>query len=219
MSENSTTDEGGGNNTIDQQNNNNKKDELTEAELNLRLPDDDRPPLYKFVFTGGPCGGKTTALARVFGFLRERNFETINCPEAYTLLNSNGMSVDFFSTPGMAPVIQGVVLDTQLALEQGVERVLRARGKPAVILCDRGAMDGAIYVSEQDFQKVLDERHTSIVELRDNRYDACFHMVTAADGAEPYYTLDNNKVRWESKEDARENDKKTQAVWVGHPHL
>jgi AAA domain len=199
----------------------NQHDILTEAERNLaRTPDDkDCPPLYKFVFTGGPCGGKTTALARVFSFLRERNFEAINCPEAYTLLNSNGMSVDFFTTPGMAPIVQGVVLDTQLALEDGVERVLRARGRPAVILCDRGAMDGAIYVSETEFQKVMTERNTNIVELRDNRYDACFHMVTAADGAEAYYTLENNKVRWESKEDARENDKKTQAVWVGHPHL
>jgi len=138
---------------------------------------------------------------------------------SYTLLNSNGMSVDFFTTEGMAPVIQGVVLDTQMALEDGVERVLRARGKPAVILCDRGAMDGAIYVSDQDFQKVMEERNTSIVELRDKRYDACFHMVTAADGAEPYYTLENNKVRWESKEDARDNDRRTQKVWLGHPHL
>jgi len=192
---------------------------LTEAERNLQLSEENRPPLYKFVFTGGPCGGKTTALARVFSYLRERNFEVINCPEAYTLLSSNGMSVDFFTTEGMAPVIQGTVLDTQMALEDGVERVLRARGKPAVILCDRGAMDGAIYISDQDFQKVMDERRTNIVELRDKRYDACFHMVTAADGAEAYYTLENNQVRWESKEAARENDKKTQKVWVGHPHL
>jgi len=63
---------------------------LTQAQRNLLLNDEDRPPLYKFVFTGGPCGGKTTALARVFSFLRERNFQVINCPEAYTLLNSNG---------------------------------------------------------------------------------------------------------------------------------
>jgi hypothetical protein len=44
-------------------------------------------------------------------------------------------------------------------------------------------------------------------------------MVTAADGAEAYYTLDNNKVRHESKEDARKMDQLTQRAWVGHPHL
>lgn len=132
---------------------------------------------------------------------------------------SSGMSVDLFSTEGMATVIQGTVLDTQMCFEDGVERVLRARGQPAVILCDRGAMDGSIYVSPEEFQSVMDERNTSIVELRDKRYDAVFHMVTAADGAEAYYTLENNATRWESKEAARENDKRTQKAWVGHPHL
>jgi len=58
-------------------------DNLTEAERNLKLHEnEDSPPIYKFVFTGGPCGGKTTALARVFSFLRERNFAAISCPEA-----------------------------------------------------------------------------------------------------------------------------------------
>lgn len=190
---------------------------LTEAEKNL--VSQDRPHHNRFVFTGGPCGGKTTALARVFSYLRERNFEVINCPEAYTILNSNGMSLEFFSTDGMGPIIQGTVLDVQLALEDGVERILKARGRPAVMLCDRGTMDGSVYVSQDEFQKVMDERNTDVVQLRDNRYDACFHMVTAADGAEPYYTLENNKVRHESKEDARKADTLTQRAWCGHPHL
>ena len=192
---------------------------LTEAERNLLLSENDRPPLHRFVISGGPCGGKTTALARVFSYLRERGFEVINCPEAFTILNSNGMSFDFFTTGGMSTVVQGTVLDVQIALEDGVQRVLKARGKPAVMLCDRGAMDGSVYVEPEEFQKVMDERNTNIVELRDNRYDACFHMVTAADGAEAYYTLENNKVRHESKEDARIIDQKTQRAWLGHPHL
>jgi predicted ATPase len=192
---------------------------LSEAEQNLQLSENDRPPLYRFVISGGPCGGKTTALARVFSYLRERGFEVINCPEAYTILNSNGMSFDFFTTGGMSPIIQGTVLDVQIAFEDGVQRVLKARGKPAVMLCDRGTMDGSVYVSADDFQKVMDERHTNVVQLRDNRYDACFHMVTAADGAEQYYTLENNKVRHESQEEARIVDQKTQRAWLGHPHL
>ena len=76
---------------------------LTEAERNLLSSSDSKtcPPLYRFVISGGPCGGKTTALARVFSYLRERGFEVINCPEAYTILNSNGMSFDFFTTPDL----------------------------------------------------------------------------------------------------------------------
>ena len=45
----------------------------------------------------------------------------------------------------------------------------------------------------------LDER-----SLRDGRYDGILHLVTAACGAEEYYTLENNEVRHESAEAARD---------------
>lgn len=188
----------------------------SDADRNVRKQQE---PVYKFVFTGGPCGGKTTALARVFSFLKERNFEVITCPEAYTLLNSHGMGADFFSTPGMPKYIQGAVLDLQLQYEQSVQTVLMARGKPAVVLCDRGTMDGSVYMSDEEFGLLLNERNLNTVQVRDHRYDACFHMVTAADGAEEHYTLDNNRVRTESKAHAIEVDQKTQKAWCGHPHL
>jgi AAA domain len=190
---------------------------LTVAEQNLVAID--KPPLYKFVFTGGPCGGKTTGLARVFSFLRERNFEVINCPESYTILNSNGMSSDYFTTEGMSKIIQSTVMSCQLTFENTVARVLTARGKPGIMLIDRGLMDGSIFVSKEEFNEVLEEHNLDIVQARDNRYDAIFHLVTAADGAEAFYTLENNTVRWESKEQARINDKLIQKAWVGHPHL
>lgn len=38
--------------------------------------------------------------------------------------------------------------------------------------------------------------------LRDRRYDAVIHMVTAADGAEKYYTLANNEARYEDAKTA-----------------
>lgn len=191
--------------------------DLPEARRNLLHADD--VPFYKFVLTGGPCGGKTTALARLFSYLRERNFQVISVPEAWGILNSHGMSLDFFTTDGMGEIIQGSVMDVQRALEDSCERVLRARGEPAVVLCDRGLMDGAVYVSDQEFQHILDERNENRVNIRDNRYDAVFHLVTAADGAENFYTLDNNQVRTESIPDAIRVDRRTQDVWLGHPHL
>lgn len=194
---------------------------LSEAERNLRKhpTTEDSHPVYRFVFTGGPCGGKTTALARVFSYLRERGFQVITCPEAYTILASNGMSGDFFSTPGMDVVIQQTVLDVQTALEDGVYRVLKARGKPGVMLCDRGSMDGSVYLGTEAFERILQARGTDVVEIRDSRYDAVFHLVSAADGAEMYYTLDNNKVRSENPAQARALDTITQRAWTGHPHL
>jgi len=56
-------------------------------------------------------------------------------------------------------------------------------------------------------------------QLRDARYDQVIHMVTAANGAEPFYQLSNNPSRSEGLELARERDCKAaqvgRACWVG----
>jgi predicted ATPase len=194
---------------------------MTEAEANLMAAEDNasKIPIFKFILTGGPCGGKTTAIARLSYYLKERGFEVIACAEVYTILASNGMSFDFYSTEGMDTVIQNSVLDVQLSLEDSLERVLKARGKPAVLLCDRGPMDGKAYLSEEKWKKILDERGVTEADLRDTRYNAVFHMVTAADGASAFYTLENNQARSETAEQARDLDKRSQKCWLGHAHM
>ena len=42
------------------------------------------------------------------------------------------------------------------------------------------------------------------LKLRDGRYDAVLHLVTAACGAEEHYSLDNNEARSENAELARD---------------
>lgn len=199
----------------------NSEELITDAETNLKAAEDDgsKVPLFKFILTGGPCGGKTTAIARLSYFLRERGFEVIACAEVYTILASNGMSFDFYSTDGMDVVIQNSVLDVQLSLEDSLERVLKARGKPAVLLCDRGPMDGKAYLTDEKWRKILNERGETEADLRDTRYNAVFHMVTAADGASAFYTLENNQARTETPEQALDLDRRTQKCWLGHAHM
>lgn len=71
---------------------------------------------------------------------------------------------------------------------------------PAVILCDRGVYDNSAYIEEDSWQAVLDEQAWTQVELRDKRYDGVIHLVSAADGAEKYYTLEGNAARYETAE-------------------
>ena len=52
--------------------------------------------------------------------------------------------------------------------------------------------------------------------LRDNRYDAVVHMVTAADGAEEFYANLSNEARYESVEEAVEKDRKLREAYMGH---
>ena len=51
------------------------------------------------------------------------------------------------------------------------------------------------------------------------KYDAVFHLVTAAKGAEQFYTTANNSARIETVEQAVALDDKILAAWTGHPHF
>ena len=87
-----------------------------------------------------------------------------------------------------------------------------------LIVCDRGALDNKVYMSDQEFSDVLDALGTTEVELRDS-YDAVFHLVTAAKGAGQFYTTANNAARTETAEEAAALDDRLIAAWTGHPHL
>lgn len=91
--------------------------------------------------------------------------------------------------------------------------------KGVVILVDRGLMDGSAYVDEDDWQALMDDLGTNTTQLRDNRYDAVLHLVTAADGAEEFYAGINNEARYESVEQAKEKDQKLQQAYQGHSRL
>lgn len=88
-----------------------------------------------------------------------------------------------------------------------------------VIICDRGVMDGSAYTDENTWQALLDETAWNTIQLRDRRYEAVIHMVTSADGAEEFYTSQNNEARYETVPMAKELDKKLINAWVGHPHF
>ena len=63
---------------------------------------------------------------------------------------------------------------------------------------------------------MLDELGTSTIQLRENRYDAVLHMVTAADGAADFYGAINNVARYESTAEAIDKDKKLREAYMGH---
>ncbi|XP_074636078.1 TRPL translocation defect protein 14-like isoform X3 [Acropora palmata] len=71
----------------------------------------------------------------------------------------------------------------------------------------------------EQWQTLLDNNNWNNVSLRDARYDQVIHLVTAAQGAEDFYTLANNHSRSEPVEEARKLDKVTQQSWVGHPYV
>lgn len=114
---------------------------------------------------------------------------------------------------------QWQILKLQMSLEDSFYSLAQDSGKPCVILCDRGVMDGSAYMSPEQWEELKSQHDLDTVTLRDTRYIAIFHLVTAAAGAEKFYSLDNNGIRIENIDQAREIDARTCRAWIGHPKL
>lgn len=153
--------------------------------------------------------------------VEQLGFRPFLVPEAATLLMKAGFLIDNTEfTESEAISFQGSLMKTQIFLEDiTLEYASSRRVKPIVIFCDRGLMDGKAYVSTNVWQGILDENKWNEIYLRDSRYDAIIHMVTAADGAEKYYDLDTNEARYENLKQALDVDKRLQKNWSGHSQL
>src|SRR5262249_30889284 len=106
-----------------------------------------------------------------------------------------------------------------LALETAFDAFARSAGQPCLVLHDRGLMDGAAYIAPHEWAGLLRACGWSQAELRDARYDAIVHLMTAAEGAEACYGTATNAVRYETPDEARRVDQRTREAWVGHPRL
>ena len=137
-------------------------------------------------------------------------------PETATELIMGGVAP---WTCGSVREYQWLLLQLQMKKEEIFEAAARTmKGDKFLLVCDRGALDCRAYMSEADFDQILAEYRLSCEDLQ-NRYHAVFHLVTAAKGAEDFYTTANNSARTETPCQARELDDKAMGAWQGHPHL
>ncbi|MBR6812405.1 MAG: AAA family ATPase, partial [Oscillospiraceae bacterium] len=172
--------------------------------------------ITKIVITGGPCAGKTTALSWIENSFTQMGYTVLFIPETATELINGGVapwtcsSNEAYQKCQMRLQLEKEKVFLQAASSMNAEKVL--------IVCDRGAMDNRAYMSDSEFEAVLESVDSNEVELRDG-YDAVFHLVTAANGAVEFYTTANNTARTETPQQAIELDNKLIAAWTGHPHL
>ncbi len=178
--------------------------------------------IKRIVLTGGPCAGKTTALVRIIEHFSSLGFKVFTVPEVPTLFSQGGWN---YLTPNYDLYYQGelAILEMQLALEDSFMRLAETCTKPAFVVCDRGTLDIAAYMKPGMWKELTERVNFTPTELR-HRYDAVLHLVSAADGAEQYYTTATNSTRYEQMNEeglriARDLDKKVNRAWTGHPHL
>lgn len=179
--------------------------------------------IKRIVLTGGPCAGKTTALVRVIEHFSSLGFKVFTIPEVPTMFTQAGMN---YLTDNQAFFYEGekATLEIQLALEDKFMKMAKACTEPCLIVCDRGTMDISAYMKPEMWEEITKAVGTSTQQLRDTRYDAVLHLVSAADGAEQFYTTSNNASRNEAADEkgleiARMLDKRVIEAWTGHSHL
>ena len=155
----------------------------------------------RIVITGGPGAGKTAALE-----LARRTFcsHVRVVPEAAGILFSGGFPRG--ESLEHARAAQRAIYHVQQELE-----CIAAADHPALVLCDRGTVDGAAYwPGPEAFWAAL---HTT-PEAEWARYDAVIHMRTPQRGNGYDHT---NPLRLESAAEARRIDGRIAEAWRGHP--
>lgn len=178
--------------------------------------------ITEIVLTGGPCSGKTTMLAYLLEKVSDWGYRVFIAPETATEFISTGIAN--FSEIEKDDFYTYLQIEKLMLIEQTWKRksyLRRAALFPEerrVIFYDRAEADIAAYMPRRHFEKMLRSVKLGWRDARDS-YDGVIHLVSAACGAEKFYTLENNKARKENLEEARIADRKTQEAWNGHPHL
>jgi len=178
-----------------------------------------RKRIVSIVFTGGPCGGKSTAMTQLGTLLRERmsDVDLYTVPETPTILFSNGARYPGHESPSLL-AFEKAVVDMTIHVHDAFLAVAKSTNKRSVLLVDRGVMDIGAYCDGEIFERVKASAGVNDASMLD-RYDAVIHLQSAAIGAREFYTTANNAARTEDMDVSAELDEKTYEVWsqIRHP--
>ncbi len=174
----------------------------------------------RIVFTGGPGGGKTTALAHAKEKLEARGICVLMIPEVPSVLFDSGIEI---GERGLS-LIDFEIQVFRMQLEKEIryaEIAQRIQRKMCVVICDRGIGDIQAYMTPEQKQQMCEKLGTDIFTKIQNmlpeRYDAVFHIDTAAIDAPSHYKM--TPTRKESVEKARLLDTSIKAGWASHPNI
>lgn len=170
--------------------------------------------MKRIVLTGGPCGGKTTALLYLRKRLPEIGITPIFVPEMATMMFNSGIKWKDVETNDLeAFKFQVRMIQAQIVNEDMIFSFAHlAKGRQKVIVCDRGTVDNMVYARDEWHDDILSQVGT--LGFLKRRYEGIIHLNTLAWGEG--YSLDN-PARFESKEDAIKVDERTWQMWAKGP--
>lgn len=175
--------------------------------------------IIKIALTGGPGGGKSMAIKTlkdvfsVEGKENEFRYGSYRClfmGETASELIKGGVKPD-----GCNYVHDFQFLLFRIQLEKEAAFNYAARNMPDdkyIIFYDRGLIDGAAYITDEEYKNILLRNGISLKNIYD-RYDHVISFETPKD----FYTTSNNVARSEDMETAIKINDRTVELWSGHP--
>ncbi len=160
-----------------------------------------RHPRRRVVLTGGPGAGKTAVLELLS---HELCSHVVFVPESAAMLFGGGFP------RGTDDLHRQCAQRAIFAVQRELETIAES-AHAALVLCDRGVVDGfAYWPGPDDYWAALGMTREEALA----RYDAVVHLRTH-DGSNGYGH--QNPLRTETAAEAAEIDRRILAVWEGHP--
>lgn len=168
--------------------------------------------------TGGTCAGKTETfnkLKEVLGYEYD-GVSIIYIPESGTEMMQRGISP---LEGNLEEEFQAINLENQLSREALCKKAASKMKKNNIlIICDRTSYEQQVFVSKEEWDKILKDMNLTNDFLM-NSYDAIFHLVSTAIGAEAAYGMVTNANRYHTLEQAREQELFAQKLWLNHKNF
>jgi hypothetical protein len=104
--------------------------------------------------------------------------------------------VDYFSASFDENILfaaikfQENLLKTMVQMENTFFELAESCTRNCLIICDRGAMDASAFITKERWEYLMTKNNWNEIDLRDTRYNHIIHMVSAANGAQAFYTLE-----------------------------
>jgi hypothetical protein len=116
--------------------------------------------VVRIALTGGPCAGKSSALAHLCKAATAEGFDVITAPEVATLFLNSGChfpAVEDGDFTEKVFAFQVCILKQQLQLERCITTIAASTGRPTIVCFDRGLLDCKAYMGEALWQRAMTE--------------------------------------------------------------